>query len=150
MANSDKYKDPDHEAHDDKKIKKKKSRSSRKHQHQDFYKYKKIKADKELENGPIKNRGCTDIIFCLLFTVFVGYYIYAVVMGIATGDPEKLITPFDEDGNGCGYSAGFEDYPYLYFYRVSHFFWFEREFFLKEEKKDKACFFQFCASNFGI
>jgi len=31
------------------------------------------------------------------------------------GDPPKLLTAWDKDGRGCGYSPATKDYPYLYF-----------------------------------
>ncbi len=36
-------------------------------------------------------------------------------MGFSSGQPEKLITPFDEDGRNCGLNATL-DYKYLYLY----------------------------------
>uniref|UniRef100_A0A7S3ISV9 Choline transporter-like protein n=1 Tax=Strombidium inclinatum TaxID=197538 RepID=A0A7S3ISV9_9SPIT len=35
--------------------------------------------------------------------------------GVLYGDPELLLTPWDADGNGCGYNKTTKDYPYLYF-----------------------------------
>jgi hypothetical protein len=35
--------------------------------------------------------------------------------GFMYGDPYLLLTTWDADGNGCGYSAKTMDYKYLYF-----------------------------------
>lgn len=35
--------------------------------------------------------------------------------GLIHGQPHLLLTPWDSDGNGCGYSPATKDYPYLYF-----------------------------------
>tara|TARA_B110000285_G_C15108587_1_gene609598 strand:- start:1271 stop:1930 length:660 start_codon:yes stop_codon:yes gene_type:complete len=45
----------------------------------------------------------------LVFLVAAGGY------GLIHGKPELLLTPWDYDGLGCGYSAATVDYPYLYF-----------------------------------
>ena len=34
--------------------------------------------------------------------------------GVAAGDLSNITVGWDSDGNGCGYSKGFENYPYLY------------------------------------
>ena len=36
------------------------------------------------------------------------------IFGWARGNPDNLIIGWDNDGNGCGYSAATIDYPYLY------------------------------------
>ncbi|XP_013392467.1 choline transporter-like protein 2 isoform X2 [Lingula anatina] len=66
-------------------------------------------------NGPIKNRGCTDVICCILFIIFflgmgvVGYW------GYKEGDPTVLIYPSDSEGNLCGY-GNFVNKPNLFFF----------------------------------
>lgn len=70
--------------------------------------------DQDLENGPVFKRKCTDIICCPLFVAFVAGMIWALGYGIANGDPWKLTTMFDYDGNGCGHASGFEDHDYIY------------------------------------
>jgi hypothetical protein len=34
--------------------------------------------------------------------------------GYVSGNPGKLLAPIDNNGQLCGYSAGVENYPYLY------------------------------------
>lgn len=38
--------------------------------------------------------------------------------GFTNGDPYKLVTTWDFDKNGCGYSAATKDYPFLYFPKI--------------------------------
>lgn len=61
------------------------------------------------------DRGCTDVLCCLLFIAFI--VLLAGVAGYAftNGDPYKLTTTWDYDKNGCGFSNATKDYPYLYF-----------------------------------
>ena len=40
--------------------------------------------------------------------------------GYLYGDPELLLTTWDYDGNGCGYSEKTVDYPYLYFPTINY------------------------------
>ena len=56
------------------------------------------KVDPELENGPIDNRYCTDILCCLLFLASIGAMIGIFAYGIANGDPQKLLSGYDPDG----------------------------------------------------
>jgi len=53
----------------------------------------------------VMDRICTDVIFCALFCIFcvgmVGISAYALAMG----EPMAVLTPFDSDGNQCGYPA---------------------------------------------
>jgi len=55
------------------------------------------------KQGMVMDRICTDVIFCFIFVVFcvgmVGISGYALAMG----DPMAVLTPFDSDGNRCGY-----------------------------------------------
>ena len=68
----------------------------------------------KLAAGPIMKRSCTDCICCLLFVIFVGGFIAGSGYGWLYGDPMKLTIGWDSDGNGCGYSPGFENHKYLY------------------------------------
>ena len=36
------------------------------------------------------------------------------VFGYKNGHPDKLISPIGGDGNICGVTEGYEDYPYLF------------------------------------
>ena len=70
----------------------------------------------ELLNGPCQNRGCTDILCCILFTSFILAWLIVGFYGFANGDPIKLTYPFDIDNNQCGKPGGdAEDFPYLYY-----------------------------------
>jgi len=37
------------------------------------------------------------------------------VYGMMYGKPTQITIGWDQDGRGCGYSPGVENYPYLYF-----------------------------------
>jgi hypothetical protein len=76
----------------------------------------KMKFDEKLENGPTQDRGCTDIICCLIFILFMAGWIFIFAYGVSKGDPGKLMTPFNEYGKGCGYNSGYKDYPNIFFY----------------------------------
>jgi hypothetical protein len=52
---------------------------------------------------------------CLIFFVFFCGMFATAAYGYAFGDPQKLLMPFDSDGNVCGNkSSAYADYPYLY------------------------------------
>lgn len=89
--------------------------------HVDAVRHKKLAFDKDIENGPSQNRGCTDIICCLIFLVFLGAYFFTFGYGVTNGNPWLLMTPFDTDGKGCGYDAGYENAKYIYFWRLTDY-----------------------------
>jgi len=60
------------------------------------------------------SRSCTDPICCLVFVAFVAGMTATAAYGFARGDPKLLITGWDADARGCGYSNQTLDYPYLY------------------------------------
>ena len=77
----------------------------------------KMDFDAKLENGPVEDRGCTDIICCFIFFAFIVAWIVVFAYGVSQGDPKKLFIPFNEYKQGCGYSDGFKDYKYLFFFQ---------------------------------
>lgn len=72
---------------------------------------------KDLENGPIMNRRCTDIPCCLLFIAFICGFGFTAVYGMQRGDPDKLWSGWSADGTNCGYD-GNQAYPFLYWPNV--------------------------------
>lgn len=60
------------------------------------------------------DRSCTDPICCLLFVAFIAGMAATAAYGFAKGDPKLLMTGWDADGRGCGYSEATKDYPYMY------------------------------------
>jgi choline transporter-like protein 2/4/5 len=55
------------------------------------------------------------VICCLVFVAFLVFLVAAGGYGLIHGQPHLLLTPWDYDGNGCGYDAPTLEYPYLYF-----------------------------------
>ena len=68
----------------------------------------------DLANGPIQNRDTTDILCCLIFIVFLFGMGAVFFYGLAKGKLSNITIGWDADGQGCGYSGGYEEYPYLY------------------------------------
>ena len=46
--------------------------------------------------------------------------VFVAGTGFINGDPMLLLTTWDYDGNGCGYSPKTKDYPYLYFPSIDY------------------------------
>ena len=84
------------------------------------YKNFKWKDPEQLKNGPLgdESRKCRDCICCIIFLIFFIGCIIVAVVGFLMGKPEYILYSYDEDGNGCGLTKGFEDYKMLYFYNV--------------------------------
>ena len=70
---------------------------------------------KELKDGPIKKRKCTDCICLFVFFAFVGLMITITTYAYKNEQFSKFLTPTDADGNYCGLDDGFVDYPYVYY-----------------------------------
>ncbi|KAK6468720.1 choline transporter-like protein 2 isoform X3 [Huso huso] len=69
--------------------------------------------------GPIHNRGCTDIVCCILFIVaIIGYFIVGIVAW-SHGDPRKVIYPTDSRGQFCGQAGTeLEKTPFLFYFNI--------------------------------
>ena len=87
-----------------------------------YQKYKDFQWENpdEFRNGPIgdESRKCRDIFCLIFFFIFLAACIVVAVLGFVKGHPSFLLYAYDEDGNACGHTEGYEDYPYLYFYNV--------------------------------
>jgi choline transporter-like protein 2/4/5 len=52
--------------------------------------------------GMVKDRWCTDILCCLIFVAYLVLMVVITFFAFGKGEPSKLFTPFDSDGNRCG------------------------------------------------
>jgi len=76
--------------------------------------YKGEPSDPTLENGPIEDRECRDILCCLLFIASCVALVAIAIVGWSNGHPARLAYPYDPDGRACGSSAGVQNAPYIY------------------------------------
>ncbi|XP_046845307.1 choline transporter-like protein 4 isoform X2 [Xenia sp. Carnegie-2017] len=67
--------------------------------------------------GPIKNRSCTDIPCCLLFTLYLVGMVIVGIIAFKEGDLDRLIYPTDSNGKTCG--VDFVDKKYLFFFDLT-------------------------------
>ncbi|XP_032418483.1 choline transporter-like protein 2 isoform X1 [Xiphophorus hellerii] len=69
--------------------------------------------------GPIQNRGCTDILCCLLFILFLFGYFAVGILAWSQGDPRKVIYPTDSRGQFCGQAGtALEKKPFLFYFNI--------------------------------
>lgn len=61
--------------------------------------YKGEPLTEDLASGIIYNRGCTDLFFCLVFLAFWVGMIVIAIFAFKSGQPNRLASPFDTDGN---------------------------------------------------
>ncbi|CAJ0565444.1 unnamed protein product, partial [Mesorhabditis spiculigera] len=68
-------------------------------------------------------KGCTDVICCFLFMLFIAGWGFIAVIGFLQGNPERLIHPMDSHGRRCGFArTGAYDLtskPYLLFFDMT-------------------------------
>eukprot|EP00825_Cyclidium_porcatum_P019462 TRINITY_DN220_c0_g1_i3.p1 TRINITY_DN220_c0_g1~~TRINITY_DN220_c0_g1_i3.p1 ORF type:complete len:664 (-),score=98.29 TRINITY_DN220_c0_g1_i3:141-2132(-) len=69
---------------------------------------------KKLENGPIENRSCTDILCCLLFLASIAVMVYLTIIAYTKGDVWRVLAAWDPDSRACGV-GDYKDYKYIYF-----------------------------------
>lgn len=97
----------------------------------DNAKFQVSELDDRLENGPIEERGCTDILCCLLFIAFWAGLVFVGISAYASGSSnvKYLASMYDSDGFPCGMSGtlpnasnsnisttfDYTAYPYIYF-----------------------------------
>ncbi|XP_008279347.1 choline transporter-like protein 4 isoform X2 [Stegastes partitus] len=67
--------------------------------------------------GPIHNRGCTDIICCILFLVVILGYIAVGILAWLFGDPRHVLYPRNSTGAYCGIGPN-ENRPHLFYFDV--------------------------------
>ena len=70
--------------------------------------------DDKVGDGPLEDRSCTDILFCLIFLAFLGGFGIVSVFGYQNGKPERLLAPLDANGRFCGLDEEVKAHPYLY------------------------------------
>lgn len=101
----------------------------------------KMEFDSKLENGPVEDRGCTDVICCLIFVAFLIGWIIIFFFGVINGKPGQLLTPFDQFGNGCGYSSSFEGHKNIFFYDFA-----QLDLYASDPKRDPTLLYKntFC------
>ncbi|KAJ6657711.1 hypothetical protein lerEdw1_002212 [Lerista edwardsae] len=69
--------------------------------------------------GPIYDRGCTDIICCILLLVAIVGYVIVGVVAWTQGDPRKVIYPTDSRGQFCGQvGTPNEKKPFLFYFNI--------------------------------
>ncbi|XP_062291375.1 choline transporter-like protein 4 [Scomber scombrus] len=68
-------------------------------------------------NGPIKKRGCTDIICCVLFMlVILGYMVVGIIAWLY-GDPRHVLYARNSTGFFCGTGPN-QDKPNLFYFNI--------------------------------
>ncbi|KAG7486524.1 hypothetical protein JOB18_032881 [Solea senegalensis] len=69
--------------------------------------------------GPIHNRGCTDVLCCILFIVALLGYFAVGILAWSQGDPRKVIYPTDSRGQFCGQAGTpLEKKPLLFYFNI--------------------------------
>ncbi|KAM7010269.1 choline transporter-like protein 2 [Tautogolabrus adspersus] len=69
--------------------------------------------------GPIHNRGCTDILCCILFILALFGYFAVGIVAWSQGDPRKVIYPTDSRGQFCGQAGTpLEKKPLLFYFNI--------------------------------
>eukprot|EP00929_Paragymnodinium_shiwhaense_P124175 TRINITY_DN9922_c0_g1_i1.p1 TRINITY_DN9922_c0_g1~~TRINITY_DN9922_c0_g1_i1.p1 ORF type:complete len:910 (-),score=122.40 TRINITY_DN9922_c0_g1_i1:321-3050(-) len=72
-----------------------------------------MKADGPLKDGPVIERGCTDVPCCILFIAHWVLFVVVSLMGLTGGDPTKLYVPRDFTGSYCSASDNWNGGPDL-------------------------------------
>uniref|UniRef100_A0A8D3C627 Choline transporter-like protein 2 n=1 Tax=Scophthalmus maximus TaxID=52904 RepID=A0A8D3C627_SCOMX len=69
--------------------------------------------------GPIHDRGCTDVLCCILFILALLGYFAVGILAWSQGDPRKVIYPTDSRGQFCGQAGTpLEKKPLLLYFNI--------------------------------
>ncbi|CAB1321097.1 unnamed protein product, partial [Coregonus sp. 'balchen'] len=68
-------------------------------------------------NGPIRKRGCTDIICCILFIVVILGYMAVGILAWLYGDPRHVLYPRNSTGMFCGIGVN-EAQPSVFYFDI--------------------------------
>jgi len=68
---------------------------------------------KDLSNGPLENRNCTDIICTVIFVLHLLLFLIISFVGAADGDYRKLYRPRDYQGGYCGIGPNYGEHEKL-------------------------------------
>jgi hypothetical protein len=71
--------------------------------------------DTMIRTGPMGNRKCTDCVCLLIFLASCAGMTMIGLYANEHGDPSRILRPIDSDGNFCGASVGYEDYPLMWY-----------------------------------
>ena len=64
---------------------------------------------------PDSERGCTDIICCIVFIAFtIGSFVIAS-FAFSNGQPKLVSVPYDMQHRACGIDEGVKNFPMIYF-----------------------------------
>jgi solute carrier family 44 (choline transporter-like protein), member 2/4/5 len=83
------------------------------------YKGEDFNIDPNLVKEPFNNRKCTDVLMGIFFFAFLCLMAFMTGYGYVNGQPDMLLAPVDKNGDICGYTEGFQNYPYLYIYDIT-------------------------------
>lgn len=82
-------------------------------------KYKSAEHSKLAKDGLVKERSCTDVL-CLVMIICMWIAMTSVgATAIKNGDPYRLISPVNDQGDVCGYTGGQDNNPYFYMVMTS-------------------------------
>ncbi|XP_053600740.1 choline transporter-like 2 isoform X3 [Plodia interpunctella] len=70
-------------------------------------------------NGPIHNRSCTDVLWLILFILYLGVWGFIGYYAMTHGNMQKLLAPIDSNGNRCGLNSWLQDKKYLVFFDIT-------------------------------
>ncbi|XP_048198192.1 choline transporter-like protein 2 isoform X3 [Perognathus longimembris pacificus] len=69
--------------------------------------------------GPIYNRGCTDVICCVILLLAIVGYVAVGIVAWTHGDPRKVIYPTDSRGEFCGQKGTKNaNKPFLFYFNI--------------------------------
>merc|ERR1740123_1529038 len=64
---------------------------------------------KDLSEGPVKKRACTDTFCLLIYLVWWGVFVFVNFLGLSDGNPSRLYFPRDHRGDYCGVAVQWND-----------------------------------------
>jgi len=74
----------------------------------------------DIKQGPNKSRGCTDIICCIAYLAFIGFWLAIGAVAFQNGNPTHILLPTDSAGNVCGeIGTAVENKPFMMYFDIT-------------------------------
>ena len=68
--------------------------------------------------GPNKSRGCTDVICCIVYLAFIGFWFAIAAVAFKNGNPTQILLPTSSSGELCGDGDAIGT-PYLLYFDLT-------------------------------
>ena len=86
--------------------------------------FRRLSERMERESFKDVERKCTDVCYTLIFCLFTAIAVLLVIAVMSKAQTNYIKYGMDSEGNFCGLSAGYQNYPYVFYNNIEGTNWF--------------------------